>query len=122
MTIELEQSLPKRSEIKSEDYPTPTLDLIGIQSLAEEILQAPGAGYVGKLAEQIMADCDYADMAYVLKLADAIRGADDPGRRAPMAAEIISIVSGMIDARSAALDAAINSDEDDYYGMDAEVA
>jgi hypothetical protein len=105
-TIESEQYSPTRSETKTENWPTPILDLIDTQSLAEEILQAAVVPYVGKLAEQIIANCEYDDMARIRELAEEIRRTDDEQSRARYASEIIGEISGMIDARSAEIDAA----------------
>lgn len=96
MTIELVESLPKKLEIKSAGLPL--LDLLNIQTLAEDIAAEPGGREVKRFAGQIIEDCDSPEMADVRALGEQIRQASLPDERAELAARIVAAIEIMLEA------------------------
>ena len=88
-TLESPESSPTRSEIKSDGLPLPILDLINIQTLAEDIAADPGGREARRFAGQILEDCGESDgLADVRSLAEQIRASSSTVERGALALEI----------------------------------
>jgi hypothetical protein len=101
MTTELLEFSPKRSETRSEEPRTPTLDLVNVLTLAEDIAAEPDGRSVKRAAGQIVEDCERDDMAAVGEMAQAIRETSDVDERANLAGQIVETVTAILQERDA---------------------
>lgn len=99
MTLESPESSPTRSEIKSDGLPLPILDLINIQTLAEDIAADPGGREARRFAGQILEDCGESDgLADVRSLAERIRASSDPSEREALAIKIAERIEALLES------------------------
>src|SRR5262249_34245189 len=97
MTTELQTSLPPKSETRSDVLPLPILDLINIQSLAEDIAADPGGREARRFAGQILEDCAESDgLANVRDLAERIRASADASEREAFALQIVGLIEALL--------------------------
>ena len=101
MTTESLESSPRKSETRSEELRTPTLDLFNVLTLAEDIAAEPDGRSVKRFAGQIVEDCERDDMATVRELAQGIRETSDQDERARLALHIIETVTAILEERDA---------------------
>ncbi len=101
MTTESPEYSPRKSETRNEEPRTPTLDLVNVLTLAEDIAAEPDGRSVKRSAGQIVEDCERDDLASVRELAQAIRETSDPDKRARLADQIIETVSAILQERDA---------------------
>src|SRR5262245_14925461 len=91
------ESLPTRSEIRSDSLPLPILDLINIQTLAEDIAEEPAGRDAKKLARQIIEDCaESLDLADVRDMAEQIRATSDAFVREALALQIAEQIEALL--------------------------
>src|SRR5262245_15175527 len=100
-TNESEEYLQRKSETKSEDLRTPTLDLFNVLTLVEEIRDEPAGAHVKSNLKQIVQTCDRDDVEQVLEWAGQLRDASLPADRAELACLIIAELESMLSARDA---------------------
>jgi hypothetical protein len=101
MTTESPESSPRKSETRSEELRTPTLDLFNVLTLAEDIAAEPAGRSVKRFAGQIVEDCERDDMEPVRELAQEIRATADQEGRARLALQIIETVTTILEERDA---------------------
>jgi len=101
MTTESLESSPRKSETRSEEPRTPTLDLFNVLTLAEDIAAEPDGRSVKRFAGQIVEDCERDDMAPVRELAQEIRATSGQEERARLALRIIETVTAILEERDA---------------------
>jgi hypothetical protein len=102
-TLESPESLPTRSETKSDSLPLPILDLINIQTLSEDIAADPGGREAKRFAGQILEDCGESDgLADVRDLAEQIRASSSPDEREALAVEIVEQIERLLESAEAA--------------------
>jgi hypothetical protein len=99
MTTESLESSPRKSETRSEELRTPTLDLFNVLTLA--IAAEPDGRTVKRSAGQIVEDCERDDMATVRELAQEIRETSHQDERARLALQIIETVTAILQERDA---------------------
>jgi hypothetical protein len=101
MTTESPEFSPRKSETKSEELRTPTLDLFNVLTLAEDIAAEPYGRSVKRFAGLIVEDCEREDMAAVRELAQEIRETSDQDERERLASQIIEAVTAILEERDA---------------------
>jgi hypothetical protein len=102
-TTELQTSLPPKSETRSDGLPLPILDLINIQTLAEDIAADPGGREARRFAGQILEDCAESDgLADVRSLAEQIRASSSPDEREALALHIVEQIEALLESAEAA--------------------
>lgn len=101
MTTELLESSPRKSAESNEDLRTPTLDLLDILTLAEDVAAGPDGAEVRRFAKQIVGHCELEDVADIREMAEAIRLSSDASDRARLADQMIEAVSAILQERDA---------------------
>src|SRR5215470_1512437 len=103
-TAKLPESSPTRSETRTDGLPLPILDLINIQTLAEDIAADPAGREARRFAGQILEDCGESDgLADVRDLAERIRASSDASEREALAIKIAERIEALLEmAESAA--------------------
>lgn len=98
-TIESLEFSPRKSEPKSEDSRTPTLDLFNVLTLAEDIAAEPDGPQAKRFAKQIIEHCELEDVTGLKALAEQIRAASLPDERADLANQIALEVGAILAER-----------------------
>jgi|SRR5215475_12006535 len=102
-TQKLPESSPTRSETRSDGLPLPILDLINIQTLAEDIAADPGGREARRFAGQILEDCGESDgLASVRDMAEQIRASSSPDEREALALQIAEQIEALLESVEAA--------------------
>jgi hypothetical protein len=79
--------------------PLPILDLINIQTLAEDIAADPAGREARRFAGQILEDCGESDgLADVRSLAEQIRASSSPDEREVFALEIAEWIEALLES------------------------
>src|SRR5262245_58131330 len=101
-TPKLPESSPTRSEIRSDGLPLPILDLINIQTLAEDIAADPAGREAKRFAGQILEDCGEPDgLADVRDLAEQIRASSSLDDREALAFQIVEQIERLLESAEA---------------------
>src|SRR5262245_22263395 len=102
-TLKLPESSPTRSETKSDRLPLPILDLINIQTLAEDIAADPAGREAKRFAASILQDCGESDsLTDVRSLAEQIRASSSPDERETFALRIVEQIEAMLESAEGA--------------------
>src|SRR5688500_11406398 len=101
MTTESLESSPRKSETRSEEPRTPTLDLFNVLTLAEDIAAEPAGRSVKRSAGQIVEHWGCAHMATVRRLAQEIHAPPDQEERSRGVLQIIETVTAILERREA---------------------
>jgi hypothetical protein len=82
--------------------PAPILDLINIQTLAEDIAADPAGREAKRFAGQIIEDCGESEgLADVRDLAEQIRASSSPDDREALALEIVEQIEAILESGEA---------------------
>src|SRR5215510_893004 len=102
-TQKLPESLTTRSETRGDGLPLPILDLINIQTLAEDIAADPAGREAKRFAGQILEDCGESDgLAEVRGLAERIRASSDASERLALAIKIAERIEALLETAESA--------------------